>query len=176
MALGLTNGAGAAAEQVVTPKPPPGVDAGAFYNLVDYRRRGVFDNLFAIDKAANNTSVVFVLRWRGWKLLFPGDAEHRAWKEMDKRGLLQSVHFLKVGHHGSANGSPPPELMEKILPAVAPDSRQRRALVSTHKGTYAGVPSTETVDGLRGRCDQVISIGEAEDGLFSDIEFTPDGT
>jgi hypothetical protein len=54
------------------------VDAGAFYDLVESRRRGFEDNLLAIDAANNNTSVVLLLEWRGWRLLFPGDAEVRS--------------------------------------------------------------------------------------------------
>lgn len=171
MGLGLDDSEAGSALPVSSLKPPPGVDAGAFFNLVEKRQRGIFDNLLAIDRAANNTSLVFSLEWRGWRLLFPGDAEHRAWLEMHKRGLLKPVHFLKVGHHGSWNGTPPPELLEQVLPVQAPDGRERRALVSTHDGTYTGVPNRETLDELRRRCHDVISIGESEDHLFVDIHF-----
>jgi len=65
LALGVNGGGAAGAEPtVVNPLPPAGVDAGAFYNLVDSRRSGLHDNLLAIDKAANNTSIVFSLEWR----------------------------------------------------------------------------------------------------------------
>ena len=46
-----------------------------------------------IDSAANNTSVVFAFEWRGWRLLFPGDAEHGSWKTMHKHGLLSTSTF-----------------------------------------------------------------------------------
>jgi beta-lactamase superfamily II metal-dependent hydrolase len=171
MGLGVADTADGRESQIGSLKPPPGVDAGAFFNLVEKRQRGIFDNLLAIDRAANNTSLVFSLEWRGWRLLFPGDAEHRAWLEMHKRGVLKPVHFLKVGHHGSWNGTPPPELLEQLLPLQAPDGRERRALVSTHNGTYTGVPNRETLDDLRRHCKAVISIGEPEDPLFVDIHF-----
>ena len=154
------------------PLPPPGVDAGAFYRLVERRRRGVFDNLRQIDKAANDSSVVFVLEWRGWRLLFPGDAEERAWKEMGKRDLPSPVHFLKVGHHGSHNGTPGGELLDAILPPAPPDDRPRSALVSTHEGTYNNVPDVHTLDELAERC-AVSRIGESGDALFTDL-FFPD--
>ena len=35
------------------------------------------DTILAIDKAANNTLIVLEVRWRGWRLLFGGDAEER---------------------------------------------------------------------------------------------------
>ncbi len=165
-------GAGAAPPRVVTPLPPPGVDGEAFYNLVERRRSGVFDNLLAIDKAANNSSVVFRLEWRGWRLLFPGDAEERSWQEMGKRGLLGPVHFLKVGHHGSHNGTPTAELLERILPLQAPDARPRSALVSTHDHTYSGVPHAETLAEIAERCGgPVVRIGEDGDALFTDLLF-----
>ena len=175
MSLGLTEQESVAEARVGSPIPPPGVDAGAFYNLVNRRRYRLFDNILAIDKAANNTSVVFVLEWRGWRLLFPGDAEHRAWKEMNKQGFLNPVHFIKVGHHGSWNGTPQLDLLDKVLPQNAHDGRTRRALVSTHEGTYLEVPSAETLEELRHRCEEVIPIGEPEDALFVDIHFPDEG-
>lgn len=108
------------------------------------RRHGWGDNLLAIDQAANNTSVVFTLTWRGWRLLFPGDAEVRAWRTMNKHGLLKPVHFLKIGHHGSHNGTPSPELLDKVLPNPAPDNRQRHAVVCTCAGSYNNVPDEKT--------------------------------
>ena len=159
---------------VELPLPPSGVDAGAFYRLVNRRRKGIYDNLRQIDKAANNSSIVFTIHWRGWKLLFAGDAEERAWKEMNKRNLLTQIHFLKVGHHGSHNGTPGEDLLDKILPTTSVDARERRALVSTHEGTYNNVPDAHTLDDLGDRCT-VIRIGEDSDPLFTDILF-PDAS
>ena len=55
------------------PKPPAGVDAGAFYRLVESRRDGLVDNLLAIDKAKNNSGIVFCLEWRGGEAASPGE-------------------------------------------------------------------------------------------------------
>ncbi len=171
MALGVADGGGGGASPTLTvPLPPSGVDAGAFYNLVEIRRQGHLDNLLTIDAANNNTSVVISLEWRGWKLLFPGDAEQRSWMEMDKQGVLEPVHFLKVGHHGSWNGTPPPELLDKVLPAKAPDDRPRKALVSTCADTYNKVPDTPTLDAIRSRCD-LVTVGEPAEPSFVDVEF-----
>jgi beta-lactamase superfamily II metal-dependent hydrolase len=152
------------------PIPPPGVDAGAFYNLVELRRGGHSDNLLAIDKAANNTSVVLALEWRGWRLLFPGDAEERSWQTMEAAQVLKPVHFYKVGHHGSHNGTPSEEILEKILPARPPDDRPRRAVVSTCSGTYNNVPDDATLERLGSRCSVHSTMG-LEDGEYVDIEF-----
>jgi hypothetical protein len=160
------------------PKPPAGVDVGAFYNLVNLRRRGYVDNLLAIDRAANNTSVVFCLEWRGWKLLFAGDAERRSWKEMNKNEALDLVHFLKVSHHGSHTGIPDRELLDKILPAQSPDSRTRQAVVSTYPDTYKDVPDKELLETeLASRCTLTyIEKGVVPDGDHLDFNFKDDGT
>ena len=152
------------------PTPPPGVDAGDFYNLVASRRHGYVDNLLAIDRAANNTSVVFSLEWRGWKLLFTGDAEHRSWKTMNKRDLLTPVHLLKVSHHGSRNGTPDDELLEKILPEEHVDNRERHVVVSTFEDTYDDVPHAETMRKLRNRAEYH-SVEGLGDGEYLDIFF-----
>jgi hypothetical protein len=56
------------------PRPPSGVDAGVFYNLLDVRHENAASTLLSIDRASNNTSIVLLLEWKGWKLLFTGDA------------------------------------------------------------------------------------------------------
>ncbi len=160
-------GGGGAIELV----PPAGVDAETFYNLVDSRTVGFWDNLLAIDKAKNNTSVVFTLKWKGWTLLFPGDAEVRSYKEMDKEGVLGPVHFLKVGHHGSHNGTPHDDVLDVILPTDPPDDRPRRALVSTADDTYSGVPHVETLEQRLGPRCEVIDTRSAAPGEFVDVMF-----
>lgn len=149
--------------------PPSGVDAGAFYDLLRSREQGSLENLLAIDRAANNTSIVFCLQWRGWKLLFPGDAEERSWRTMDREGVLEPVHLLKVGHHGSHNGTPPVPILEKLLPALAPDDRPRHAIVSTHPKAYPGVPDAKTLRELSARCS-VHSTTKVKDGRYLEID------
>jgi beta-lactamase superfamily II metal-dependent hydrolase len=147
---GVANGA--EENTLERPVPPSGVDAGAFYDLIESRQRGL-TALFAIDAANNNTSIVFTLEWRGWRLLFSGDAEERSWREIDKRVELQPVHFMKVGHHGSHNGTPPDEILEKLLPTQKQDPRKRSAGVSTCKGAYNNVPDPKTIAKIRKRTD-----------------------
>jgi len=149
------------------------VDAGAFYDLVEARRRGWGDNLLAIDQAANNTSVVFSLEWRGWRLLFAGDAELRSWKTMAKHGVLRPVHFLKIGHHGSENGTPPAEQLDRILPTQTPDGKPRFAALCTCADCYSGVPHGDTRTLLGRRCT-VRSTEDVADGKYVDFEFPPD--
>jgi hypothetical protein len=150
--------------------PPAGVDVGAFLRLVESRRSGIADNLLTIDKAANNTSIVFTLEWRGWRLLFSGDAEERSWKTMAREGVLKPVHFLKVAHHGSHNGTPADDIFEAILPAQAPDRRKRRAAISTWTDTYAGIPHTPTNSRLKSRTTLHSTLDDP-DKLFIDLKF-----
>jgi beta-lactamase superfamily II metal-dependent hydrolase len=169
LALGV-NGGEAEAPTVVTPLPPSGVDAGAFYSLVDSRRTGLHDNMLAIDKAANNTSIVFSLEWRGWKLLFPGDAEQESWRMMDEQGVLDPVHLLKIAHHGSWNGTPQGEILDKILPTTPPDDRKRYAVVSTCLDTYNGVPDETTLATLGARAELHSTLDQIPDAGHLDIE------
>jgi hypothetical protein len=159
-------------------EPPRGVDAGTFYNLVERRRWGYGDNLLAIDSAANNTSIVFCLNWRGWRLLFPGDAEERSWKEIDKRGLLKPVHFFKISHHGSITGLLPGGLVGKVL---KDDGTRRYAALSAYpdlekreKGeqnwTYQDVPRQEVLQEIKSRADLRQTV-EVPDGGYIDYAF-----
>jgi hypothetical protein len=125
--------------------PPAGVDAGAFFDLVEARRRGYAEALLEIDRAANNSSIVFTLEWRGWRLLFPGHAEGRSWRTIKNQlGTLKPVDFLKVGR----NGHPPAEILEEIFPKTPRERGRRKGLVCT----YAGAPDEESLGQLRRRC------------------------
>jgi beta-lactamase superfamily II metal-dependent hydrolase len=174
MALGTAPGEGPdLAATVPLNVPPSGVDASAFYNLVDMRR-GYVENLLAIDKAENNSSVVFCLEWRGWRLLFTADAEERSWKEMNKQGVLKPVHFFKVSHHGSHNGTPDTDLLDIVLPPQSHDGKPRYALVSTYEDVYGGVPDdTSTLSAIEDRCEKLYDTREDTSGLgrYVDIEF-----
>lgn len=146
--------------------PPRGVDVGAFYRLVDARRGAIGDNILAIDQAANNTSIVFLLRWRGLKLLFAGDAELKSWRTMRARGVLEPVDFLKVAHHGSQNGTPSGDVFDAILPAQGPDGRERQAVISTWTDTYSGIPHAPTDARLASRCAVHTTVQHPDDLYF----------
>ncbi len=78
---------------------------------------GGVESIRSIDKAANNTSLVFILEVAGRRLLFPGDAELESWETMQHKcpAALQPVDFLKVGQHGSHNGTST-DLLDTLLP------------------------------------------------------------
>jgi beta-lactamase superfamily II metal-dependent hydrolase len=166
---------GAAVTDVELPEPPRGVDAGAFYNLLDIRHANSSSTLLSIDKASNNTSVVTLLEWNGWKLLFTGDAERRSWRTMDKHDLVKPVDFLKVSHHGSDTGLPPDEILDKLLPMPRPPGRPRKAAVSTYPNTYPGVPDDDTLDAVRERADLRSTRDLAPGKLFLEFRFPSTG-
>jgi hypothetical protein len=161
VALGLERKPGGQVSLNV-PSPPAGVDASAFYNLLTWRRRAVGDDLMAIDAAVNDSSIVFSLEWRGWRLLFAGDAEPRSWKTMRKHGVLEPVHFLRVSHDGIPDGEP----FDAILPERSPDGRQRCAVIST----AGGIPDERTSERLRSRCS-LITTPRSAAALYLDLVF-----
>ena len=162
---------GAATADMELPEPPRGVDAGAFYNLIDIRHANSASSLLSIDKASNNTSIVLLLEWSGWKLLFTGDAEQRSWRTMDRHDLIRPIDFLKVSHHGSDTGMPPVEILDKLLPMPAPSAAPRRAALSTFPQTYPGVPDEGTVNRLRERLELQSTQDLAPGQLFLEFRF-----
>jgi len=166
--LGPEGGPGVAAVTEVF--PPAGVDLGAFLGLVEARRSGIADNLLAIDQAGNNTSIVFLLEWRGWRLLFPGDAEIRSWQTMHREGVLKPVHFLKVAHHGSHNGTPSGEAFDAILPGRPSGKRLRTSAISTWDRTYSGIPHGPTNQRLQSRT-KLRSTLDDKDQLYLEVKF-----
>ena len=150
------------------PAPPPGVDAGTFRDLLAAREAGIWDQLLAIDKAANNTSIVFSLTWRKRVLLFPGDAEIGSWRMMNEKQKLRKVDFLKVAHHGSHNGTPDADLLDKIM---AGPSKSRKAAISTWEKTYNGIPDTPTNEKLKARATLTSTLDDP-DKPYWDFFFT----
>lgn len=156
--------------------PPGGVDAGSFYRMLRIHQ-GYVDNLLTIDKAANNTSIVLCLKWHNMRFLFTGDAETRSWKTMNKHGVLKPVNFLKVSHHASHNGTPPKDILEKILPE-SEKANPRCAIISTYEDVYNNVPNSDVVRTMKDLCSDVIRIDEVvcEGGRYIDVIFKEDGT
>jgi beta-lactamase superfamily II metal-dependent hydrolase len=91
--------------------------------LASFREEPV-DTLTAaslLDRAVNNTSVMFLLQVGDALLLFPGDAQWGAWQPLlddaDVRSLLKRTTLYKISHHGSHNGTPV-EMAHEVLGGV----------------------------------------------------------
>lgn len=173
LTLGFSESEGDGPRQPTTPLPPAGVDASTFYRLVNARKNNLIENLLAIDKAKNNSSIVFTIEWAGWRFLFSGDAELKSWQVMEDKGMLGlPVHFLKISHHLSHNGTPDGETLDKIMPHNSPDGRKRLAVASTYPFTYNGIPFQDIVDRLDERGVQTFIISD-ELGDIQNNEETP---
>ena len=118
----------------------------------------------------NNASVVLLLEWRGRRLLFTGDAQEKNWNVMwDKvqNVLAQPLDFLKVGHHGSHNGTPwdpdaDPDSTQPILDEIL-EGGKAQVVVSTREGVYKKkkpedheIPDPKLLKVLRRRAAKVL--------------------
>jgi len=167
---------GAGLQQPSDLLPPSGVDADAFYNLVNIRKNGYLSNLLMIDQAGNDSSIVFSMEWRGRTLLFTGDAGQLSWEMMNRPdiGKIREVDFLKVSHHGSVTGIPSIEILDALLSPGAVNQK-KEAVVSTYPGTYGGIPAESLLkERVESRCKlSYVDKGKVADGKFIDIEFPP---
>ncbi len=90
--------------------------------------------------AINENSIVFLLRYRSFCMLFTGDAGSAAERRFLGEGVDLRCDVLKVGHHGSAYGSTP-----AFIAAVHP----RYAMISVGRHNMFGHPAPSTVSRLR---------------------------
>jgi competence protein ComEC len=88
----------------------------------------------------NENSVVAMLRYGAFRMLFTGDAGFETEQRLLERGTPLHADVLKVGHHGSAYASAP-----AFLAAVRP----RIALISAGRHNLFGHPAPSTLAALR---------------------------
>ena len=122
----------------------------------------------------NNLSVVLLIVWKKRRLLFVGDAEwdgefkagkHNGswnvmWEKHSKTHLKDPVDFLKIGHHGSINATPPPlseqpqtktarkdgiyTVLDTILPVPKAGKKPTAtAIASTEREFYNPIPESK---------------------------------
>ncbi len=133
------------------------------------------NDLLAIDKAANNTSLVVRVTVGGKVMFFPGDAEQESWAIMKTKGLLGPVDLLKVAHHGSVNGMPYDGAESVVDDMLRPDGTTV-AVVSTCRGVYGksaetAIPHRRLMALLKSRCARVIDTEhDARPGAHVDVE------
>ena len=89
----------------------------------------------------NENSIVVMLAYRGFRMLFMGDAGFQAERRLLESGADIRADVLKVGHHGSAYSSAP-----RFIDAVRP----RYALISAGRHNLFGHPATGTLTTLGG--------------------------
>jgi competence protein ComEC len=97
--------------------------------------------LFADGKNdVNENSVVVMLAYREFRMLFMGDAGFQAERRLLESGTELYADVLKVGHHGSAYSSAP-----DFIAAVHP----RYAVISAGRHNLFGHPAAATLATLR---------------------------
>jgi beta-lactamase superfamily II metal-dependent hydrolase len=166
-------GAGRKARRAAASGPPTPVPSPTNISPTDFatlRSRMLSSGLaFAARDTSiqNNLSVVLLIEWKGHRLLFVGDAEwegefkagkhNGSWNvmwEKHRARLGQPLDFLKIGHHGSINATPPAPLagtpptagsvraiLDAILPLPAAGVKPTaQAIVSTERSFYQTIP------------------------------------
>jgi beta-lactamase superfamily II metal-dependent hydrolase len=138
----------------------------------------------------NNLSVVLLLEWGKRRLLFVGDAEWQGefrdgkqngswnviWEKYRNSHLAKPVDFLKIGHHGSINATPPPagelrkskksevsvyDILDTILPVPEKGAKPTaQAVVSTEREFYDPIPECKLLVNLGQRVSNDCAYGE----------------
>lgn len=160
-------GAGAGASASAPGPQPANISATDFATLRSRMLSGGLAFAAKDTSIQNNLSVVLLIEWKGHRLLFVGDAEwegefklgkhNGSWNvmwEKHRARLGQPLDFLKIGHHGSINATPPAPLsgsppaassvraiLDAILPLPAAGKKPTaQAIVSTERSFYQTIP------------------------------------
>ena len=84
--------------------------------------------------------MVLMVKYRTFQMLFTGDLEGETEKELARNPEELNADILKVGHHGSSNGS-----SEEFLQAVTPEL----SIISCGENNQYGHPAEETLERLK---------------------------
>jgi hypothetical protein len=182
------------AERSEGPGPAPtNISAGDFRRL----QSGMLSNGLAFaakdTKIQNNMSVVLLIEWKKRRLLFVGDAEWERefglnkdngswnvmWHKYRETHLKDPIDFLKIGHHGSINATPPAaelkpkpkpgadpgpasiyRMLDTLLPAPKPGKKPTaKAIISTEREFYNPIPECAVLVDLARRVSNTRSYG-----------------
>ncbi len=174
---------------------PKNISAGDFRRL----QSGMLSNglAFAAKDTAiqNNLSVVLLIEWKKRRLLFVGDAEWERefrvgkdngswnvmWHKYRETHLKEPVDFLKIGHHGSVNATPPVaelkpkpkkdsddlgdasiyKMLDTLLPVPKPGKKPAaQAIVSTEREFYNPIPECGVLVDLARRVSNTRNYGD----------------
>jgi len=181
----------AAAGAAASPPQPTNISAADFRVL---QSRVLSNGLaFAAKESSiqNNLSVVLLIEWKKRRLLFVGDAEwdgefkpgkqngswNVMWEKHKKTHLSAPLDFLKIGHHGSINATPPPvstkpptskapadgvyAILDTLLPVPkAGKAPTAQAVVSTEREFYNPIPECALLVDLARRISKSQTYGQ----------------
>lgn len=88
----------------------------------------------------NKNSIVFILEYNNYSLMFTGDADSEIESAIVGKYSLEHCDFLKAGHHGSKTSS-----SKRLIETIRPDIT---AISCGHNNRY-GHPSDETLKTLK---------------------------
>jgi len=132
-------------EAAIAARDVVGVQKGDSFSIGAFRVRVVWPASFT-EGGGNADSLCVVLEYDGdadgvtdWTALMTGDAEKDQLRAMIDEGSIGDIDLLKVGHHGSRNGSTAEEV-QTLDPEIA--------LISCGVHNRYGHPARETLDML----------------------------
>ena len=94
--------------------------------------------LISTEKADNEKSIITILKYNDFEMLFMGDAGIKAYKSLETL-IPQNIEIFKVGHHGGSH-----VVNEEMLARLNPDV----SIISTGANSF-GHPNRRTLDILR---------------------------
>lgn len=110
------------------------------YGSGDLRLTCLYPEKQDVTEELNQNSLVFMLNYKGFRVLLTGDNEKDGEKTLTERyGSNLKADVLQTGHHGSKNAT-----SEEFLDAVEPDI----ALISCGRNNRYGHPAGETLERL----------------------------
>jgi competence protein ComEC len=167
----LKNTVGSRGVVVINPTPGMKLRAGLIYlDILEPSERllsrlslqGSGDSLskYNISEETNLYSIVYLLSFKNFSGLFPGDTPSEISDELAAGWSMGSVDYIKVPHHASNNG-----LTENLLKATMP----KVAVISLGKNSW-GFPKAEILEMLEKYGVKVLRTDQK-----GDIEIVTDG-
>lgn len=116
---------------------------------------------YAIGKETNLYSIVYKLSFKKFSGLFLGDTPKEASDSLAESGKMEKVNYIKIPHHGSANG-----MTLNLLKAVMP----KIAVISVGAKNMWGFPAPSVLQMLEENNVQVLRTDQ-----MGDVEVVTDG-
>lgn len=131
-----------------------------------YRHKTTVDTSIDPDKKkyriisnANNASSVILFELGNRSMLFPGDLEKGGFKKIVCRGVMNSMDYYVVSHHGSLNGHPdfdPSCKTPGVSFALCLRNRIDKAILMGRDGAYSDVYSEQVLSFFRAKSDCLV--------------------
>jgi len=109
---------------------------------------------FTSKRDPNDFSIVAILSYKDFDALLTGDVSPLQERKIVGSGMVRSVEYIKVPHHGSKNG-----LTKDFLDAASPDV----AVISVGKNNSYGHPHEEILKMLNDKKIKILRTDEMGD-------------